>query len=88
MVYDVAIVGLGAMGSASVFELSRRGQRVVGFDAFAPPHSRASSHGETRLSVKPTLKTRSMYHWFSAHTNSGMTWNFAAGAHCSPQLVG
>lgn len=49
MVYDVAIVGLGAMGSSSVFELSRRGQRVVGFDAFAPPHSRASSHGETRV---------------------------------------
>jgi len=49
VIYDVAIVGLGAMGSSSVFELSRRGQRVVGFDAFAPPHSRASSHGETRV---------------------------------------
>lgn len=49
MIYDVAIVGLGAMGSSSIFELSRRGQRVVGFDAFTPPHARSSSHGETRI---------------------------------------
>ena len=49
MTYDVAIVGLGAMGSSSTFELSRRGQRVIGFDAFRPPHARGSSHGETRI---------------------------------------
>ncbi len=48
-VYDVAIVGLGAMGSSCIFELSRRRQRVVGFDTFAPPHTRGSSHGETRI---------------------------------------
>ena len=49
MTYDVAIVGLGAMGSSSIFELTRRGQRVIGFDAFRPPHARGSSHGETRI---------------------------------------
>jgi len=47
--YDVAIVGLGVMGSAAAFELSRRGVGVVGFDRYAPPHAWGSSHGDTRI---------------------------------------
>jgi sarcosine oxidase len=47
--HDVAIVGLGAMGSAAAFELSRRGADVIGFDRFTPPHTFGSSHGETRI---------------------------------------
>lgn len=47
--HDVAIVGLGAMGSAAAFELSRRGVDVVGFDRFAPPHAFGSSHGDSRI---------------------------------------
>lgn len=47
--YDVAIVGLGAMGSAAAFHFARRGARVLGLDRFAPPHALGSSHGETRI---------------------------------------
>jgi sarcosine oxidase len=47
--HDVAIVGLGAMGSAAAFELSRRGVDVIGFDRFTPPHTFGSSHGDTRI---------------------------------------
>jgi sarcosine oxidase len=47
--HDVAIVGLGAMGSAAAFELARRGLDVIGFDRFAPPHTFGSSHGDTRI---------------------------------------
>ena len=47
--YDVAIVGLGAMGSAAAFELSRRGVSVIGFDRFTPPHPLGSSHGDSRI---------------------------------------
>ncbi|MFL5236023.1 MAG: N-methyl-L-tryptophan oxidase, partial [Rhizomicrobium sp.] len=47
--YDVAIVGLGAMGSAAALQLSRRDATVIGFDRFAPPHALGSSHGETRV---------------------------------------
>jgi sarcosine oxidase len=47
--HDVAIVGLGAMGSAAAFELSRRGADVIGFDHFTPPHAFGSSHGDTRI---------------------------------------
>jgi sarcosine oxidase len=48
-VFDVAVVGLGAMGSAAVWHLARRGQRVIGLDRFAPGHERGSSHGATRI---------------------------------------
>ena len=47
--YDVAVLGLGAMGSAAVYQLARRGAKVIGIDQFDPPHSWGSSHGETRV---------------------------------------
>ena len=47
--YDVAIVGLGAMGSAAAYHLASNGQRVLGLDRFTPPHTLGSSHGETRI---------------------------------------
>jgi sarcosine oxidase len=47
--FDVAIVGLGVMGSAALAALARRGRRVVGIDRFAPGHDRGSSHGATRI---------------------------------------
>jgi sarcosine oxidase len=47
--WDVIIIGLGAMGSAAAFHLARRGQRVLGVDRYAPPHTLGSSHGQTRI---------------------------------------
>jgi sarcosine oxidase len=47
--YDVAVIGLGAMGAAVLHQLARRGVRVVGLDRHAPPHVFGSTHGETRL---------------------------------------
>ena len=47
--HDVIVVGLGAMGSATAYELARRGMRVLGLDRFSPPHTFGSSHGETRI---------------------------------------
>jgi len=46
---DVIIIGLGAMGSASSYYLSKEGVDVIGFDTYKPPHSIGSSHGETRI---------------------------------------
>jgi sarcosine oxidase len=46
---DVAVIGLGAMGAAALYELAARGQRVIGIDRFEPGHARGSSHGESRL---------------------------------------
>jgi sarcosine oxidase len=47
--WDCAVVGLGAMGSATLWQLAERGARVIGVDRFAPPHDRGSSHGESRV---------------------------------------
>jgi sarcosine oxidase len=47
--HDVAVIGLGAMGSAAARELSRRGLDVIGFDRFKPPHTFGSSHGDSRI---------------------------------------
>jgi sarcosine oxidase len=47
--FDVIVAGLGAMGSAAVYHLARHGQRVLGIDRFAPPHTLGSSHGHTRI---------------------------------------
>ena len=41
MTFDVVVVGLGAMGSAAVASLAKRGCRVVGIDRYAPGHDRA-----------------------------------------------
>lgn len=48
-VADVIVVGLGAVGSALVDQLARRGVRVTGIDRFDPPHDQGSSHGQTRI---------------------------------------
>ncbi|MDE2997782.1 MAG: N-methyl-L-tryptophan oxidase [Gemmatimonadota bacterium] len=47
--FDVVVAGLGAMGSAAVYHLAKRGCRVAGFDRFRPPHVRGSSHGHARV---------------------------------------
>src|SRR5579864_5470614 len=47
--FDVIVIGVGGMGSAAAFELSRRGQRVLALEQFALGHDRGSTHGHTRI---------------------------------------
>jgi sarcosine oxidase len=46
---DVAVVGLGAMGSAALYHLALRGKRAVGLERATPGHEGGSSHGESRI---------------------------------------
>ena len=46
---DAIVLGLGAMGSATLAELAARGRRVLGLDRFDPPHDLGSSHGKSRI---------------------------------------
>jgi sarcosine oxidase len=48
-VYDAAVIGLGAMGAATAWQLAGRGLTVAGFDALRPPHAMGSSHGRSRI---------------------------------------
>ena len=47
--YDCIVIGLGGMGSASLFELSSKGQNVLGIEQFDIGHDKGSSHGLSRI---------------------------------------
>jgi sarcosine oxidase len=47
--YDTIVVGMGAMGSAALYHLARRGRKCLGLERFDIPHERGSSHGITRI---------------------------------------
>jgi sarcosine oxidase len=47
--YDAIVIGCGGMGSATVYELARRGLRVLGLEQFPLVHNRGSSHGRSRV---------------------------------------
>ncbi|MCH2147801.1 MAG: N-methyl-L-tryptophan oxidase [Phycisphaerales bacterium] len=47
--YDVIVVGVGAMGSATCLALARRGVRVLGLERHGIPHDQGSSHGQSRM---------------------------------------
>jgi sarcosine oxidase len=47
--FDVIVVGLGAMGSAAVYQLAKRGKSALGIDQFSPAHDYGSTHGESRI---------------------------------------
>jgi sarcosine oxidase len=76
---DVIVLGLGAMGSATVYQLARRGQRVLGIDQFTPPHAFGSSHGKSRI-IRETyfedplyvpLVRRAYHGWAELQARSG-----------------
>ncbi|MEO8439626.1 MAG: N-methyl-L-tryptophan oxidase [Spartobacteria bacterium] len=49
MRYDVAVVGLGAMGSATVAHCARRGASVIGLEQFGRGHDLGSSASRSRM---------------------------------------
>ena len=60
--YDVVVVGLGAIGSAALHRLARRGIRVLGIERFIPGHdqaprmARAASSGSAISSIRPMCR--------------------------------
>jgi sarcosine oxidase len=56
----IAVVGLGATGSAALRALTRRGVGAIGIEQFGIGHDRGSSHG-------PTLIIRLAHHENAAY---------------------
>jgi sarcosine oxidase len=48
-VWDVIVIGVGAVGSFALREASRRGARALGLELAEPAHARGSSHGHCRI---------------------------------------
>ena len=87
-VYDVIVLGVGGMGSATVYELASRGLRVLGLERFDIPHSFGSSHGVTRIirmayfedpSYVPLLR-RSYERWRELESVSGERLLYITGS--------
>jgi sarcosine oxidase len=49
MTFDVAVIGLGGIGSAIAAHCAARGASVIGLEQFGPAHDRGSSHGRSRM---------------------------------------
>lgn len=47
--YEALVIGLGAMGAATVYQLAKVGVKAAGIDRHHPPHTLGSSHGDTRI---------------------------------------
>ena len=47
--YDAIVVGLGGMGSATLYHLALRGKRILGLEQFSQGHHLGSSHGDSRV---------------------------------------
>ena len=70
------------MGSAALYQLARRGARVIGIDRFGPPHDRGSSHGESRITrqaigegeeyVPFVLRSHEIWRQLEAETGEGL----------------
>jgi sarcosine oxidase len=86
--YDVIVVGLGAMGSAALDQLARRGAEVLGLERYGIPHEQGSSGGDTRLIRKAyfehpdyvPLLQRAYSNWDDLGARSGERVLFRTGA--------
>ena len=77
--YDVVVVGVGGIGSATAYHLAKAGASVLGLDQYDIPNDLGSSHGITRIirlayyedpSYVPLLK-RAYELWHDLECQSG-----------------
>lgn len=79
--YDVIVVGLGVMGSATTYEIASRGHRVLGLEQYGPDHETGASRGESRLirtlyfehPLYVPLLERAYELWYELQEQSGTT---------------
>ncbi len=65
---DLIVVGLGAMGSAALYQATKKGATALGIDRFDPPHTMGSSHGDTRI-TRSAIAEGEMYMPFVRRSN-------------------
>ena len=69
--YDVGVLGVGSMGSMTLWQLARRGVRAIGFEQFSVGHDRGAAGGETRISAPPIGRAPSMCRSSSGRAKRG-----------------
>ena len=58
--YDAIVIGLGAMGSSTAYQIAAKGKTVLGLEQYTPAHDRGSSHGKSRV-IRLTLYREAIY---------------------------
>ena len=99
--YDVAVVGLGSMGSAVLARCAMRGVRAVGIEQYALGHDLGASSGKTRIIRKAyfedaayvPLLLRAYELWRDVERRTGtqllrITGLLLAGEECSEVVTG
>ena len=85
--YDVIVIGVGSMGSASCYWLAKRGYKVLGLEQFTIPHELGSHGGQSRIIRKayfehpdyvPLLK-KAYENWHQLEELTGNTVYFRTG---------
>lgn len=79
--YDVAVVGLGALGSGAVYHASIKGAKVIGFEQFELGHVRGASHDTSRIVRKSygateyvALAISAYKDWAELEKRTGQQW--------------
>lgn len=80
--FDTIVIGMGALGAATVLQLAQRGQRVLGLDRHVPPHDQGSSHGDSRITrlavgegsayVPLVQRSHALWREIEAHTGADL----------------
>lgn len=85
--FDTIVIGVGSMGSAACWYLSKRGQRVLGLEQFDIPHERGSHAGQSRIIRKAyfehpdyvPLLMRAYDNWYSFEKETGSQLYYRTG---------
>ena len=68
---DVVVVGVGAMGSMTLWQLARRGVEAVGIEQFEPGHIEDRRTARRGSTVPPIWKALATCRWRSARSSCG-----------------
>lgn len=60
---DYAVIGLGVMGASALYSLSQTGGKVVGIDAYSPPHPHGASHGGYKVTREAVAEGPAYLHF-------------------------
>ena len=85
--YDVIVIGVGSMGSATCYYLAKRGYKVLGLEQFDISHENGSHAGQSRIIRKAyfehpdyvPLLERAYENWKTLEDESGQQLYFKTG---------
>jgi sarcosine oxidase len=85
--YDVIVIGVGSMGSATCWHLASRGHKVLGLEQFDIPHANGSHAGQSRIIRKAyfehpdyvPLLARAYENWRTFEKDSGSDLYYRTG---------